>query len=113
LQHELTSFNSETKYGLGLPLVLRPKANLIPFTRVNYAGRPIYQVGISFFKIALLISYLRLFDGTNQKLYRKIIWATIVLVFLAHLGCALALVFACQPVRALSLPLSSSRYFSL
>ncbi|PKS05920.1 hypothetical protein jhhlp_007753 [Lomentospora prolificans] len=88
----------QTKYGLGLPIALRPKENLIPFTRVNYAGRPFYQLGISFFKVALLISYLRLFEGTNQRLYRQIVWATIVLIFLAHLGCTFALVFACNPV---------------
>ncbi|KND90633.1 hypothetical protein TOPH_04733 [Tolypocladium ophioglossoides CBS 100239] len=89
----------QTKYGLGLPLVSRPIANLIPYTRVNFAGRPIYQVGISFFKIALLISYQRLLKGTDQKTYRKVVWVTITLVFLAHLGCALSLIFACTPVE--------------
>ncbi|KAI8270039.1 Satratoxin biosynthesis SC1 cluster protein 4 [Colletotrichum sp. SAR11_239] len=57
----------QTRYGLGLPIKLRPKANLIQYTRINFAGRPIYQIGISFFKIALLISYLRLLKGTDQK----------------------------------------------
>ncbi|KAF7555551.1 hypothetical protein G7Z17_g2066 [Cylindrodendrum hubeiense] len=51
---------AQTRYGLGLSLALRPDANLLQYTRVNFAGRPIYQLGISFFKIALLISYLRL-----------------------------------------------------
>lgn len=89
----------ETKYGLGLPLKQRPEENIIQFTRINYAGRPIYQIGISFFKIALLISYLRLFDRTNvQHIYRRVVVAVIVLVFLSHLGCALALIFACTPV---------------
>jgi hypothetical protein len=88
----------ETKYGLGLPLKLRPEANLVTYTRVNFAGRPIYQIGISFFKISLLISYLRLFKGTNKKLYRKTVWAAIAFVFLGHLGCTLALIFACTPV---------------
>lgn len=89
---------AETKYGLGLPIKSRPTANLIPYTRVNFAGRPIYQIGISFFKIALLISYLRLLKGTDQKTYRMVVFATIVLVFLGHLGCALSLIFACNPV---------------
>lgn len=44
------------------------------YTRVNFAGRPIYQVGISFFKIALLISYLCLLRGTDQRLYRLVVW---------------------------------------
>ncbi|SPO01426.1 related to integral membrane protein PTH11 [Cephalotrichum gorgonifer] len=89
----------QTKYGLGLPLALRPKANSVIFTRVNYSGRPIYQIGISFFKIALLISYLRLFEGTNQRMYRRVVWGAIILIFLSHLGCTFALVFACTPVQ--------------
>ncbi|KAL7951634.1 hypothetical protein V8C42DRAFT_339559 [Trichoderma barbatum] len=88
----------QTRYGLGLPIKDRPKENLIPYTRVNFAGRPIYQVGISFFKIALLISYLRLLKGTDQKTYRMVVFVTILLVFLGHLGCALSLIFACHPV---------------
>ncbi|ODA82205.1 hypothetical protein RJ55_00711 [Drechmeria coniospora] len=89
----------QTKYGLGLPLRARPKENLIPYTRVNFAGRPIYQIGISFFKIALLISYLRLLKGTDQKTYRLVVWITIFLVFIAHVGCTLSLLFACTPVQ--------------
>ncbi|KAM0265651.1 hypothetical protein ACHAQJ_000085 [Trichoderma viride] len=89
----------QTRYGLGLPIVDRPHASLIPYTRVNFAGRPIYQIGISFFKIALLISYLRLLKGTDQKTYRYVVFATILLVFLGHLGCALSLIFACNPVN--------------
>lgn len=88
----------QTKFGLGLPVALRPQENLIPYTRVNYAGRPIYQLGISFFKIALLISYLRLFKGTNEKIYRRVVLGTIVLIFLGHLGCSFSLIFACRPV---------------
>lgn len=98
---------TETKYGLGLPVRTRPEENLVPYTRVNFAGRPIYQIGISFFKIALLISYLRLLKGTDQKTYRKVVWATIILVFLAHLGCALSLIFACTPVDKSWNPLKS------
>ncbi|RDA85741.1 hypothetical protein CP532_5957 [Ophiocordyceps camponoti-leonardi (nom. inval.)] len=89
---------AQTKYGLGLPIKLRPKPNLIPYTRVNFAGRPIYQLGISFFKIALLISYLRLLKGTDQRTYRRLVWLTIFLVFFAHLGCSLSLILACTPV---------------
>ncbi|RBR26805.1 uncharacterized protein FIESC28_00386 [Fusarium coffeatum] len=89
---------AQTRYGLGLPIPDRPKENLIPYTRINFAGRPFYQLGISFFKIALLISYLRLLRGTDNKTYRMVIWITIALVFMSHLGCTLALVFACSPV---------------
>ncbi|EHK44092.1 uncharacterized protein TrAtP1_008569 [Trichoderma atroviride] len=89
----------QTRYGLGLPIADRPPASLDAYTKVNFAGRPIYQIGISFFKIALLISYLRLLKGTDQRTYRYVVFATIALVFLGHLGCALSLVFACNPVQ--------------
>lgn len=72
---------------------------MVTFVRLNYVGRPIYQLGVSFFKIALLISYLRLLKGTDRTTYRKVIKTTMALVFLAHLGCSLALIFACSPVR--------------
>ncbi|TDZ32434.1 Satratoxin biosynthesis SC1 cluster protein 4 [Colletotrichum spinosum] len=98
---------AQTRYGLGLPVALRPKPNLIKYTRINYAGRPFYQIGISFFKIALLVSYLRLLKGTDQKTYRRVVWLTIVLVFLAHLGCTFSLVFACTPVDKSWNPLKS------
>jgi len=90
---------TETKYGLGLPIALRPAPDLIPYTRVNFAGRPFYQLGISFFKIALLISYMRLVQGTSQRIYRNVIRGTIAFVFLGHLGCTLSLIFACNPVN--------------
>ncbi|KAG8361304.1 hypothetical protein FVEN_g1074 [Fusarium venenatum] len=89
---------AQTRYGLGLPIPDRPKENLVPYTRINFAGRPFYQLGISFFKIALLISYLRLLRGTDQKTYRNVIWLMIAFVFMSHLGCTLALVFSCSPV---------------
>lgn len=88
----------QTRFGLGLPIKDRPRANLIPYTRVNFAGRPIYQMGISFFKIALCISYLRLLKRTDQRVYRMIVWTVITFIFLAHLGCTFSLMFACHPV---------------
>ncbi|KOS17297.1 hypothetical protein ESCO_006493 [Escovopsis weberi] len=55
-------------------------------------------MGISFFKIALCISYLRLLKRTDQRVYRTIVWAVITFIFLAHLGCSFSLIFACHPV---------------
>ncbi|KAL2166169.1 hypothetical protein VTG60DRAFT_3175 [Thermothelomyces hinnuleus] len=89
----------QTKYGLGLPLALRPKKSLILYTRTNYAGRPIYQMGISFFKVALLISYLRLFKGTHHVIYRRVVWITMAAILAGHFGCSLTLIFACRPVH--------------
>ncbi|KAM3446805.1 hypothetical protein NHJ6243_010208 [Beauveria neobassiana] len=82
----------KTKYGLGLPLALRPPQNIVTYLEVNYAGRPIYQIGISFFKIALLIGYLRLLQGTSNKAYRGAIWCTIAFVSVSHVGSAMSFV---------------------
>ncbi|KAM0745516.1 hypothetical protein ACQRIT_000900 [Beauveria bassiana] len=91
----------QTKYGLGLPLRLRSKDldDAATYKKVNFAGRPIYQFGVSLFKVALLISYLRLLQATSKRNYRVLIWAAIVAVLLGHLGSAFALIFACKPVR--------------
>jgi len=56
-------------------------------------------MGISFFKVALLISYLRLFKGTNHTIYRRVVWMAIVFVIAGHLGCSLTLILACRPVH--------------
>ncbi|TQV94013.1 hypothetical protein V2A60_003838 [Cordyceps javanica] len=90
----------QTKYGLGLPLKLRSHDPGVASTykKVNFAGRPIYQFGVSLFKVALLISYLRLLQATSKRNYRVLIWVTIVAVLLGHLGSAFALIFACKPV---------------
>ena len=46
-----------------------------------------------------MVSYLRLLQGTDRKAYRVIVRMIIAFVLLAHLGCALTLIFACTPVR--------------
>lgn len=90
----------QTKYGLGLPIKLRSKvySDALTYKQVNFAGRPIYQFGVSLFKVALLLSYLRLLQATSKKGYRVLIWVAIVAVLLGHLGSAFALIFACKPV---------------
>ncbi|KAJ2897447.1 hypothetical protein MKZ38_004678 [Zalerion maritima] len=88
----------QTRYGLGLIPAERPAASLDAYLKVNFAGRPFYQLGISFFKIALLISYLRLFKGTDKSMYVRTVWATIFFVFVSHLACTFCLLFACKPI---------------
>lgn len=58
---------AQTKYGLGLPIELRPAASADTYAKVNFAVRPVYQ--------------------------------TMIVVFLAHAGCALSITFACSPVK--------------
>ncbi|KAJ5479299.1 hypothetical protein N7530_004808 [Penicillium desertorum] len=65
---------SQSRYGLGLPLKLRPPPNYSTYIKINYAGRPFYQIGIAGFKASLCLSYLRLISGTSKRLYRIVIW---------------------------------------
>ncbi|KAH8666922.1 ATP synthase F0 [Xylariales sp. PMI_506] len=88
----------QTKYGLGLPLALRPAVNFVTYTKVNYASRPFYELGISFFKISLLLSYLDLIRGTHHTTYRTVIWISIVLIAVGHIICMVLLIFNCRPI---------------
>ncbi|GKZ23612.1 hypothetical protein AbraCBS73388_010179 [Aspergillus brasiliensis] len=90
---------AQSRYGLGLPLSLRPKADLPDYTKLNYAGRPFYQFGIAGFKASLCLNYLRLISGTSKNFYRILIWVVIAVSTLGHLAGALVLIFDCQPVR--------------
>ncbi|KAJ5250433.1 hypothetical protein N7489_000843 [Penicillium chrysogenum] len=89
---------AESRYGLGLPLKLRPPPNYSTYTKINYAGRPFYQIGIAGFKASLCLSYLRLISGTSKRLYRVVIWVVIAASTLGHIAGALSLLFNCTPV---------------
>ncbi|KAF7713421.1 Uncharacterized protein PECH_001570 [Penicillium ucsense] len=91
---------AQSRYGLGLPLKLRPALDKAVYTKINYAGRPFYQLGIAGFKASLCLSYLRLISGTSMKLYRILIWTVIALSTLGHMAGALVLILNCTPVRS-------------
>ncbi|KAJ5587985.1 uncharacterized protein N7459_003750 [Penicillium hispanicum] len=90
---------AQSRYGLGLPLKLRAKTDLSTYTKLNYAGRPFYQIGIAGFKASLCLSYLRLLSGTSKTFYRALIWAVIVISTLGHIAGALVLILDCTPVE--------------
>ncbi|KAF7156379.1 hypothetical protein CNMCM6106_009646 [Aspergillus hiratsukae] len=89
---------AQSRYGLGLPLALRPRADLPTYTKLNYAGRPFYQLGIAGFKAALCINYLHLLSKTSKRFYRMLIWAVIILSTLGHVAGTLVLILNCNPV---------------
>ncbi|BAE63491.1 unnamed protein product [Aspergillus oryzae RIB40] len=91
--------STESRYGLGLPLNLRPKQNLPIYKKLNYAGRPFYQIGIAGFKASLCLSYLRLLTKTSLSIYRILIWTVLTISTLGHIAGALALIFNCRPVQ--------------
>ncbi|KAF7178939.1 hypothetical protein CNMCM7691_007763 [Aspergillus felis] len=90
---------AQSRYGLGLPLALRPKVNLITYTKINYAGRPFYQLGIAGFKAALCINYLHLLAKTSKRVYRMLIWVAIIMSTLGHVAGTLVLLLNCTPVE--------------
>ena len=61
-------------------------------------GRPFYMAGITGFKAALCLSYLRILQQSN-KAYRRIVWAIGISCVLTHVGGTLVLLFQCKPVR--------------
>ncbi|PKX96197.1 uncharacterized protein P174DRAFT_388153 [Aspergillus novofumigatus IBT 16806] len=90
---------AQSRYGLGLPLALRPKTDLPTYTKLNYAGRPFYQLGIAGFKAALCINYLHLLEKTSKRFYRMLVWGVIVLSTLGHVAGTLVLILNCKPVE--------------
>ena len=90
------NFETETRWGLGLPLKDRPRTSADEYGRVNFAGRPFYMLGILGFKVSLCLAYLRLLSA--QRTYRRITWTVLVTCALTHLGGILVLMFQCKPV---------------
>jgi len=90
---------TQSRYGLGLPLSIRPVANLNKYSEVNFAGRPFYMAGIAGFKVALCFAYLRITGSNTKSIYRRIIWFFMIFTILSHLGGTLVLIFQCTPIQ--------------
>jgi hypothetical protein len=66
------------------------------------------MAGITGFKIALCISYLRILNQSNT-LYRNIVWGVLITCVLGHLAGTLVLLFQCKPVRITVPPCSTNK----
>ncbi|KAI9892305.1 MAG: hypothetical protein M1814_001504 [Vezdaea aestivalis] len=95
----------QSRWGLGLPLKLRPKMNLNQYSVINFAGRPFYMAGITGFKVALCLAYLRIVHQ-NNIFYKHLIWSILILAVLTHLGGTLVLIFQCNPIKKSWQPLT-------
>lgn len=98
---ELFSSCVETRWGLGLSAEYFPPENEIPFSKMQYAGGPIYTLSLLGFKISLLASYLRI--GGFVKTYRLVIHAVIAACVCNQIIFTFLLSFGCNPVRYLYL----------
>ncbi|KAG2418892.1 hypothetical protein HFD88_001994 [Aspergillus terreus] len=50
---------AQTRWGLGLDFHYFPKENVVPYSKIQYAGGPMYTLALLGFKVSLLSSYLR------------------------------------------------------
>ncbi|KAF7113927.1 hypothetical protein CNMCM5793_006110 [Aspergillus hiratsukae] len=87
---------AQSRWGLGLNAEYFPEENVVPFSRVQYAGGPVYTLALLGFKVSLLASYLRI--GGFVRAYRIVIIAVIVACVGNQLAFTFVLCFACHPI---------------
>lgn len=59
------------------------------------------MAGITGFKVALCIAYLRIVPPKDRRVFNPLIWVVMVTCILGHLGGSLVLFFMCTPVSLL------------
>ncbi|KAE8379333.1 hypothetical protein BDV26DRAFT_169359 [Aspergillus bertholletiae] len=89
---------AQTRWGLGLHADYFPTANVKSFSKIQYAGGPLYAMSLLGFKVSLLASYLRI--GGFVKTYRTIIIIAIVAVVVNQVIFTFLFIFPCQPISA-------------
>ncbi|KAL8685580.1 MAG: hypothetical protein Q9218_007673 [Villophora microphyllina] len=94
----------QSQWGLGLPLGLRPKANLDPYSVINFTGRPFYMMGILGFKVALCWAYLRILKASPNPHYKILIFVVMAGAIVGHVAGTFVLIFQCKPVQKSWLP---------
>ncbi|KAL8851535.1 MAG: hypothetical protein Q9221_003554 [Calogaya cf. arnoldii] len=87
----------QSRWGLGLPLGLRPDANINQYSVINFAGRPIYMFGILGFKIALCWAYLRILKASPNPRYKILIYTVMGGAIIGHVAGTFVLIFQCSP----------------
>lgn len=108
---------TETRWGQGLSTAAFPLENSIPFSKVSYngahilvelsywllclikiqyAGGPVYCLELLFFKLAFLISYLRI--GGFVATYRIILFVSMAVIVVNQIVSAFIISFSCHPV---------------
>ncbi|KAI4113472.1 MAG: hypothetical protein LQ345_005558 [Seirophora villosa] len=96
----------QTKWGLGLDVALRPKANLDQYSVINFTGRPFYMIGILGFKVALCWAYLRILKASPNPHYRTLILVVMAGAIVSHVAGTFILLFQCKPVQKSWYPLT-------
>ncbi|KAJ5633369.1 hypothetical protein N7490_009708 [Penicillium lividum] len=87
---------AQTRWGQGLTSAFFPEENVIPFSKIQYAGGPVYCLDLLGFKVALLASYLRI--GGVVALYRKTVICTIAICVVNQLIFTFIMSMSCTPI---------------
>ncbi|KAI6835271.1 hypothetical protein KC340_g5560 [Hortaea werneckii] len=85
----------QTRWGFGLDEDQIPAENVVTYSKIQYAGGPLYATGILGFKLSLLLVYHRL--AGFKPTYRRVLWAAMVLVTLNSVIFAFMFAFSCDP----------------
>ncbi|KAL8858715.1 MAG: hypothetical protein Q9178_004803 [Gyalolechia marmorata] len=96
----------QSRWGLGLPLTLRPKPNIDQYSVINFAGRPFYMIGILGFKVALCWAYLRILEASPNPRYKILIYVAMVGAIIGHVVGTFILLFQCSPIQKSWRPLT-------
>lgn len=115
----------QSRWGLGLPLQLRPMANLNDYSQVccrkttertktkkgqiNFAGRPLYMIGILGFKVALCWAYLRILKASPNPRYKILIYVVMAGAIIGHVVGTFILLFQCSPPQKSWYPLTKGK----
>ncbi|KAJ5120745.1 uncharacterized protein N7515_010133 [Penicillium bovifimosum] len=86
----------ETRWGMGLSQAYFPEENTIAFSKIQYAGGPVYTLNLLAFKLALLTSYYRI--GGFVKSYRVTILIAIAVCATTQVIFTLIMSLACKPI---------------
>ncbi|PYH93080.1 hypothetical protein BO71DRAFT_291755, partial [Aspergillus ellipticus CBS 707.79] len=86
----------QTRWGLGLSEEYFPDANVVMFSKIQYAGGPLYTLALLGFKVSLLCSYIRI--GGFVKVYRVITTVALVACVCNQVTFTFVLCFACHPL---------------
>ncbi|KAJ5559067.1 hypothetical protein N7535_009068 [Penicillium sp. DV-2018c] len=87
---------AQTRWGMGLSQAYFPPENIVPFSKIQYAGGPVYTLNLLAFKLALLMSYYRI--GGFVKSYRVTIVIAIVICAATQVVFTFIMSLECRPI---------------
>ncbi|KAI4170906.1 MAG: hypothetical protein LQ343_004670 [Gyalolechia ehrenbergii] len=84
-------------------------ANLNDYSQINFAGRPLYMIGILGFKVALCWAYLRILKASPNPRYKILIYVVMAGAIIGHVVGTFILLFQCSPPQKSWYPLTKGK----